>query len=94
MTRSFVLGRRFEAFIDSQVQAGRYGDANEVVREALGLLEDQERLRHLRLSESHVAELHALTEVGRGSGVSDGDGEVVLGRLETKYSGPVWRAGV
>jgi antitoxin ParD1/3/4 len=71
---------RFEAFIDAEVQGGRYNNASEVVRDALRLLEDQEKLRELRL-----AELRRLSEAGRASGLSAGDGESVLDRLEHKY---------
>ena len=58
--RSFALGDRFEAFIDAQVQGGRYNNASEVVRDALRLLEDREKLRELKL-----AELRRLAEEGR-----------------------------
>lgn len=80
MPRSFALGERFEAFIDAQIQGGRYNNASEVVRDALRLLEDQEKLRELRL-----AELRRLAEEGRASGLSAEDGEAVLDRLEAKY---------
>jgi len=80
MPRSFALGDRFEAFINAQVQGGRYNNASEVVRDALRLLEDQEKLRELRL-----AELRRLAEEGRASGLSAEDGEAVLDRLEAKY---------
>jgi antitoxin ParD1/3/4 len=80
MPRSFALGERFEAFIDAQIEGGRYNNASEVVRDALRLLEDQEKLRELRL-----AELRRLTEEGEASGLSVEDGEAVLDRLEAKY---------
>lgn len=81
MPRSFALGPRFEAFIDLQVQGGRYNNASEVVRDALRLLEDQARQREMQ-----VAELRRLAEVGRASGVSGEDGDAVLDRLEAKYA--------
>jgi antitoxin ParD1/3/4 len=77
MPRSFALGDHFEDFIDTQVTGGRYNNASEVVRDALRLLEDQERQRQL--------ELRQLIEQGRTSGLSDQPGEAVLGRLEAKY---------
>ena len=80
MPRSFALGDRFEAFIDAQVQGGRYNNANEVVRDALRLLEDQEKLREPRL-----VELRRLAEDGRTSGLSAEDSDAVLDRLEAKY---------
>jgi antitoxin ParD1/3/4 len=80
MPRSFALGEHFEAFIESQVQGGRYNNASEVVRDALRLLEDQEKLREIRL-----AALRRSAEEGRLSGLSDEDGEAFLDRMEAKY---------
>jgi antitoxin ParD1/3/4 len=42
MSRSFALGEHCDQFIDQQVQNGRFGNATEVVRAALRLLEDYE----------------------------------------------------
>ena len=39
---SISLGDHFANFIDSQVKAGRYGSASDVVRAALRLLEEHE----------------------------------------------------
>ncbi|MGO9756700.1 MAG: type II toxin-antitoxin system ParD family antitoxin [Roseiarcus sp.] len=46
---SFILGDHFSAFIEAQIARGRYGDASDVVRAGLRLLEEQEaRLEALR----------------------------------------------
>jgi antitoxin ParD1/3/4 len=82
MPRSFALGHRFEAFIDTQVQGGRYNNASEVVREALRLLEDRETLRDIRL-----AELRRLAEEGRRGCLAEEDGEATLDGLDAKYRG-------
>lgn len=39
---SFSLGDHFSGFIEGQVLQGRYGNASDVVRAALRLLEEQE----------------------------------------------------
>jgi antitoxin ParD1/3/4 len=42
------LTPQLEAMIRERVDSGRYSNASEVVREALRLLEERERLDHLR----------------------------------------------
>ena len=42
------LAPELEAMIRQRVESGRYNNASEVVREALRLLEERERLEHLR----------------------------------------------
>lgn len=55
---SFILGDHFDAFVASQVEAGRYRNAADVIRSGLRLLEEREtRLEALR---------HALVEGEEG----------------------------
>ena len=49
-TRNVCLGEHFDTHIASGIEAGRYSNASEVVRDALRLLEDQEKLRALRIA--------------------------------------------
>jgi antitoxin ParD1/3/4 len=50
MPSSYVIGDHFESFIKEQIQQGRYASASEVVRDGLRALEDQERLRAVKLA--------------------------------------------
>ncbi len=58
---SFSLGEHFSAFIEAQVADGRYGNASDVVRAALRLLEEQE---------TKLAALRAALVEGEASGAS------------------------
>jgi len=47
---SYAVGTHFEEFIKDQLEAGRYNNASEVVREGLRLVEEREaKLQSLRL---------------------------------------------
>jgi antitoxin ParD1/3/4 len=48
MAMNVSLTPQLEAMIQEQVASGRYSTASEVVREALRLLEERDRLEHLR----------------------------------------------
>lgn len=63
MPSSYAVGEHFEHFIRTQVDGGRYASASEVVRDALRLLEEQEKLRALKLHE-----LRQLIQEGINSG--------------------------
>jgi antitoxin ParD1/3/4 len=79
MPRSYALGERFERFIEEKVRSGRFGNASEVVRAGLRLLEDQERRRELELEK-----LRQSIDAGRRSGPPRPADEV-FERLEVKY---------
>lgn len=80
MPHRYDIGEHFERFIESQVEAGRYADASAVVRDALRLLEANERAR--------VAGLDGLRAEIR-KGLDGGPGtpaEQVFDRLHRKYA--------
>lgn len=83
MPRSYALGNHFEGLIDQLVQGGRYNNASEVVRDALRLLEDREKLRQLK-----VEEIRRSIEISRRSGVTLSEDEV-FGPLEAAYDAMV-----
>lgn len=83
MPFSYVIGEHFERFVHAQVESGRYTSINEVVREALRLMEDQESLREL-----HIADLRHQVEEGMNSGPGI-PAEEVFTRLEAKYESMV-----
>jgi antitoxin ParD1/3/4 len=86
MPRSFALGERFERFIEEKVRSGRFGNASEVVRAGLRLLEDQEQQRELELEK-----LRRSIDEGRQSGPPT-PAEEVFERLEAKYRDMLPRA--
>jgi antitoxin ParD1/3/4 len=43
MASSYSLGTYFEAFVQAQLASGRYGNASEVLRDALRLMEEREK---------------------------------------------------
>ena len=50
-----ALGAHFEKFVKSLVESGRFSDADVVVRQGLELLEDQEKVREIRIKELQAA---------------------------------------
>jgi antitoxin ParD1/3/4 len=81
---SFVLGEHFEGFIVEEVASGRYGNASDVMRAALRLLEHEEKkLEALRV---------AIVAGDVSPESEDSDGEKVFSRLRRK-TGPKSRRG-
>ena len=61
------LPAELEEVVDSRVRTGRYGSASEVVREALRLLEERDRLRDLRFLELQRDVAAGVAELDRGA---------------------------
>lgn len=79
MPSSYVIGEHFENFIHSQVEAGRYASASEVIRDSLRLLENRERLREIEAEEYRKQIQEGITS---GKGVPAAK---VFAKLEAKY---------
>jgi len=62
---SFSLGKHDRAFIQSQVEDGRFGNKTEVVRASLRLLEDYENQQKLQRLRADIAKGDADIEGGR-----------------------------
>lgn len=75
------LTPELEDFVHSKVTSGRYTAASEVVREALRLLENQERERGTRFEYFRSELDHRLNSLDDGKGV---DGEIVFAQILKK----------
>jgi len=60
------LTKQLEELVKSKVESGLYGSASEVMREALRLLEERDRIRSLRLEEMR-AEIKRGIDSGRAT---------------------------
>jgi antitoxin ParD1/3/4 len=72
------LTKELEDLVSEKVKTGRYLSASEVVREALRLLEERDRIKEMRL-----VELRKEIQKGIDSGKSI-DGELVFAQLRQK----------
>jgi antitoxin ParD1/3/4 len=79
---SMTLGPHWEAFIKSEVEAGRYATASEVVR--AGLRELEERRTKLEALRDHLATGHA--EALSGTYV-DASADDIMARAKTRAAG-------
>jgi antitoxin ParD1/3/4 len=68
-TRNINLTDYFVTFIERRIASGRYGNASEVVREALRLLEKQEKEREQKLKLLRKAVKEGLDSIDQGQGI-------------------------
>ena len=77
-TRNINLTDHFDRFVEAEVVSGRYGNASEVVREGLRLMERRKQEEAAKLKWLRGAVRQGLDEIDRGQGVEFGS----LERLE------------
>ena len=68
-TRNVNLTDHLDRFVERQVSSGRYGNASEIVREALRLLEEQEQERKAKLKALRQAAKQGFDEIDQGKGI-------------------------
>jgi antitoxin ParD1/3/4 len=78
------LSPEAEDLLQQKLRTGRYSSANEIVDEALRLLDEQDRFIDLRREELRAKIAEGLDSLRRGEGV---DGEAVFDRLEADLDG-------
>jgi antitoxin ParD1/3/4 len=72
------LTPELEEFVHKKVESGMYLSASEVVREALRLLDERDRLRQLRVEDLRKELIIGIEQADRGELI---DGEIVLEKL-------------
>lgn len=65
---SVILGEQLESFVQEQIDGGRYGNASEVIRAAVRLLQEHEIDLAEKAAGRGLAELRAAVELGDRSG--------------------------
>ena len=95
-TRNINLTDHFDRLIEAEVGSGRYGNASEVVREGLRLIERRKQEDRARLKWLRGAVKDGLDEIDRGEGLefqSIGELERYIDRLGKEASAKLARKG-
>ena len=78
-TRNVVLTEQQEIFVGKLVEAGRYQNASEVLRDGLRLLEDRVQHREAELEDIRAGVVAGFDQVERGE-FAEGSGEEAIER--------------
>jgi antitoxin ParD1/3/4 len=68
-TRNVNLTDRLDRFVEAGVTSGRYGNASEIVREGLRLLEQRDQEQQAKLKRLRNAAKEGFGQIDRGEGV-------------------------
>jgi antitoxin ParD1/3/4 len=68
-TRNINLTEHFDHFVERQISSGRYGNASEIIREALRLLEEKVHERDAKLKALRMAAKEGFDEIDQGKGI-------------------------
>ena len=69
-TRNINLTDQLDRFVERQVSSGRYGNASEIVRDALRLLEEKEQEREAKLKALRRAAKQGFDQIDLGEGIA------------------------
>jgi antitoxin ParD1/3/4 len=75
------LTPQLEELVKRKVESGLYNSSSEVIREALRLLEERDRLQEIRLVELKQEIKKGLDQLDRGEGI---DGKEVMAELRAR----------
>jgi len=68
-TRNINLTEHLDRYVEARVNSGRYGNASELMREGLRLLQQREREEKARLKWLRSAVAEGLDQIDRGKGL-------------------------
>jgi len=68
-TRNVNLTEHLDRFVDEKIASGRYGNASEIIREALRLLEFREQEERAKLEWLRNAASEGFDQLDRGEGI-------------------------
>jgi antitoxin ParD1/3/4 len=80
------LTPELETLVQNKVKTGRYNSASEVVREALRLFEERDRIRELQIQELRKKINKGWASLERGEGVDGEEFFRALGREERELA--------
>ena len=69
MNINILLPKELQQFVDAKLRSGRYTSPNEVVRDGLRLLEDQDKLKEVRRDEIEQKILVGVEQLNRNEGI-------------------------